>query len=208
MGLFSWFKKREDAKPAGRSSSSSSGGSGGSGGGGSSGGAQGFARTDARPLGDDPMPGWQPAVIDEDDATGGAADAASASPPSAAATSSHPVEISCGDVAAQLDATRNKRIAFIDVRETWEFETRRIEGAHHVPLGTVTAHLDDLANLAMQHDLLVVYCEHGMRSLDATMLLRREGIDQARSMSGGMAAWAATIGRRMTSGSADPNDED
>jgi rhodanese-related sulfurtransferase len=136
----------------------------------------------------DPMPGWKPSAdADEEEEAG------------------HPLEITCQEVERILEESTNKRVCFVDVRENWEHQNRRLENSHHVPLGTVSQRLDELADLAMQSDLMVVYCEHGMRSLDAAERMRRGGVDQARSLAGGMSAWASAIGKRMESGPVKPS---
>src|SRR5260221_235611 len=52
-----------------------------------------------------------------------------------------------------------------DVRESWEFETARIEGASLIPMGDIPsrAHheLDPEAHI-------IVYCHHGVRSMTVT----------------------------------------
>jgi adenylyltransferase/sulfurtransferase len=40
---------------------------------------------------------------------------------------------------------------------------------------------------------IVFFCHHGMRSLDAAAWLRSQGVDGARSMSGGIDRWSAEI---------------
>jgi len=77
----------------------------------------------------------------------------------------------------------------IDVREPWEYQTCFIEGAKLVPLNTLPA------NLTMFGDAgeVVIYCHHGTRSLNAAAWLRSQGVEGARSLTGGIDRWSAEI---------------
>ena len=97
-------------------------------------------------------------------------------------------EITPEDVKIAVD--RNDSFTLLDVREPWEFETARIEGATLIPMGDVPsrAHqeLDPEAHI-------VVYCHHGVRSMNVTAWLRQQGFDRAQSMAGGIDAWSRTV---------------
>jgi len=77
----------------------------------------------------------------------------------------------------------------VDVREVWEHQICRIEGARLVPLGAIAANLA----LFEQAEAVVLYCHHGMRSLDAAAWLRAQGVDGAKSLAGGIERWATEI---------------
>jgi rhodanese-related sulfurtransferase len=85
--------------------------------------------------------------------------------------------------------SRGEKFFFVDVREKWEFDTSRIEGAELIPLREVPA------NLARFEDAnhIVLFCHHGMRGLDAAAWLRSQGVANARSMAGGIDRWAADV---------------
>ena len=55
---------------------------------------------------------------------------------------------------------RGETIVLVDVREPWEYELCRIEGAKLVPLGSLAANVNDLLDV----DEVICYCHHGMRS--------------------------------------------
>ena len=84
-------------------------------------------------------------------------------------------------------------LLLVDVREPWEHELCRIEGAKLIPLGAIPASLA----LFEQAERVVLYCHHGMRSLDAMAWLRAQGIEGARSLSGGIDRWATEIDLRV-----------
>lgn len=80
----------------------------------------------------------------------------------------------------------------VDVREPWEWEIARIEGSRLVPLGQLAARLAELDPRAE----LVTVCHRGARSLMAQELLQGAGF-QARSLTGGIDAWAAEVEEGM-----------
>jgi rhodanese-related sulfurtransferase len=101
------------------------------------------------------------------------------------------IQIEPREVKQRLD--RGDKILIVDVREQWEFDACRIEGAKLVPLRTLPT---NLAAFDGAEDV-VVYCHHGMRSLDAAAWLRSQGVEKARSMAGGIERWATEIDPRV-----------
>jgi adenylyltransferase/sulfurtransferase len=81
----------------------------------------------------------------------------------------------------------------LDVREPWEYRIAAIEGSTLVPLGQLPARLAELPPRAE----VVAICHHGVRSLAAAELLRGAGFAGARSLAGGIEAWAVEIDRGM-----------
>jgi adenylyltransferase/sulfurtransferase len=77
----------------------------------------------------------------------------------------------------------------LDVREPVEWDIVHLEGATLIPLMTLPARVGELDPRAE----LVVYCHHGMRSLQAVEFLRAAGFSHARSLAGGIEAWAEEI---------------
>ncbi len=84
---------------------------------------------------------------------------------------------------------RGDVLLLVDVREPWEYEICRIEGARLLPLGTLPANLA----LLEEAEEVVLYCHHGMRSLDAAAWLRAQGVVGARSLAGGIERWSREI---------------
>ena len=78
---------------------------------------------------------------------------------------------------------------FVDVREPWEHQTSRIEGSTLIPLREVPANLTRFREASE----VIVFCHHGMRSMDAAAWLRSQGIERVRSMSGGIDRWSAEV---------------
>jgi rhodanese-related sulfurtransferase len=46
-------------------------------------------------------------------------------------------------------------------------------------------------------DQVICYCHHGMRSLDVAVWLRSQGVENARSLSGGIDRWSREIDPTM-----------
>ena len=90
------------------------------------------------------------------------------------------------EVKRRLDS--GAKMLLVDIRQEWEHKTCRIEGATLVPMETMGAHLP----LFEAAEEVVLYCHHGVRSLNAALMLRQQGI-AARSMSGGIARWSEEI---------------
>ena len=97
------------------------------------------------------------------------------------------LEIKPQELKARFD--RGEKLVLVDVREPWEYELCRIEGARHIPLGSLAASLQTLPDV----DEVICYCHHGMRSLDAAAWLRLQGFEKARSLAGGIERWSMQI---------------
>jgi rhodanese-related sulfurtransferase len=84
---------------------------------------------------------------------------------------------------------RGEELMLVDVREQWEYDLCKIPGAKLIPLGALPANLNALLDAAD----VICYCHHGMRSLDAAVWLRQQGVESAKSMAGGIESWSAEI---------------
>lgn len=102
------------------------------------------------------------------------------------------------DVAA-LQAWRDsgQPLRLIDCREEDEFAFNRIEGGELIPLSRFAAEapakLPPSTALGDDAAPVVIYCHHGMRSLQATHFLRRHGVEKCWSLAGGIDAWSLQI---------------
>ena len=84
---------------------------------------------------------------------------------------------------------RGDKLILVDVREPWENATCRIEGSRLIPMGTIPANLQSLDT----GEDVICYCHHGMRSLDVAVWLRGQGLENAKSLSGGIDRWSAEV---------------
>jgi rhodanese-related sulfurtransferase len=101
-----------------------------------------------------------------------------------------PLEITPQEVKQRLDA--GETLVLIDVREPGEFQLARIEGAELIPMRTVAAELLRLEAQAGEAPL-IVFCHHGIRSLNVVNWLREQGVSACQSMAGGIDRWSLEI---------------
>jgi rhodanese-related sulfurtransferase len=101
------------------------------------------------------------------------------------------MEITPAEMKERLD--RGENFLLVDVREPWEHELCRIEGAKLIPMGSIPANLQALD---VDEDV-VCYCHHGMRSMDVTVWLRGQGVQRAKSLAGGIERWSLEIDQRV-----------
>lgn len=97
------------------------------------------------------------------------------------------IEISPGQVKERLEL--GEEFLFVDVREPWERDTASIAGSVPIPLGEIPAHLGEFE----EANEIVLFCHHGMRSLEAAAWLRSQGVAGAQSMGGGIDRWAIEV---------------
>ena len=101
-----------------------------------------------------------------------------------------PLEISPQEVKRRLDS--GETLNLIDVREPHEFAQAKIEGADLVPMRSVPGELQSLEARAEKAPL-IVFCHHGMRSLNVVSWLREQGLENCQSMAGGIDAWSLAV---------------
>ena len=104
--------------------------------------------------------------------------------------SSVPLEVGVQET-QRLMAEKGADLRLVDVRDPEEYEFCRLAGAELIPLLTLTA--DVPAKLPDKDADIIVYCHHGMRSMQATEQLRAMGYPNARSMAGGIDKWSTEI---------------
>jgi adenylyltransferase/sulfurtransferase len=98
------------------------------------------------------------------------------------------MEIAPQELKQRLD--RGERIRLIDVREPHEYQIARIEGAELIPMLRIP---QALPSLGADRAPVIVYCHHGVRSLDAAHWLREQGVDNCLSMAGGIDRWSLEV---------------
>jgi len=95
------------------------------------------------------------------------------------------LEIHPQEVKRLLDS--GEAVRMLDVREPFEHEQASIRSAQLIPMREVPQSLD---KLRAGDGLLVVFCHHGIRSLQVVEWLRRQGVDRCASMAGGIDRWS------------------
>lgn len=101
-----------------------------------------------------------------------------------------PLEVEPLDVKRRLDA--GEKLHLIDVREPHEFALAKITGAALIPMRTVPGELQELDARADEGPL-IVFCHHGVRSLNVVHWLREQGVEACQSMAGGIDAWSRVV---------------
>src|SRR5215471_285508 len=95
--------------------------------------------------------------------------------------------ISARELKRKIDACEPCEL--IDVREVFEYEIARINGAKLIPLGEIADRTDELPRERM----IVVHCHSGQRSAQAVRLLRQRGFANIYNLEGGIDAWSDQI---------------
>src|SRR5580698_976871 len=93
-----------------------------------------------------------------------------------------PFEVTPQELKKRIDA--GEKLSLIDVREPFEHAICRIEGADLIPMRQIPGELQTLEARA-DEGTLVVFCHHGVRSLNVVNWLRQQGLEACQSMSGG-----------------------
>lgn len=81
-------------------------------------------------------------------------------------------------------------VVVLDVREPWELDTAQMTHHKHIPMNEIPARFSQELS-AEKHT--VVVCHHGVRSMNVTLWLRRQGYEQVQSLAGGIDRWARQI---------------
>ena len=79
-----------------------------------------------------------------------------------------------------------ERFELIDVREPFEYEIARIDGAKLIPLGEIAERVDELD----REQPIIVHCHSGSRSAQAVRLLQQRGFANVYNLEGGIDAWS------------------
>ncbi|HVR44147.1 MAG TPA: molybdopterin-synthase adenylyltransferase MoeB [Thermoanaerobaculia bacterium] len=101
------------------------------------------------------------------------------------------MEIAPGELSERM--RKGAGALLLDVRETWEWDVSRLEGAEHVPMGRLQ---EELERLPREREI-IVYCRSGSRSARAAALLRNAGFRDVKNLSGGLARWSLEIDPSM-----------
>ncbi|MFM7630399.1 MAG: ThiF family adenylyltransferase [Alphaproteobacteria bacterium] len=106
--------------------------------------------------------------------------------PDAPCVTRHPHDVRVMDVAQALLCS--EETVFLDVREPFEWRSGHITGARHLPLGHLLAEGGALDDLPLNAPI-VVYCQHGIRSLTGAAHLQRLGYTNISHLEGGFVRW-------------------
>lgn len=97
-------------------------------------------------------------------------------------------EITASELKVALDT--GQPVFLLDVREPHEVEIAAIPGTDAViPVGSLSDRLGEIGTVKP----IVVYCRSGVRSARALDTLRASGVDNVRSLRGGILAWSRDV---------------
>ncbi|MEO6036259.1 MAG: rhodanese-like domain-containing protein [Verrucomicrobiota bacterium] len=99
------------------------------------------------------------------------------------------LQITPSELAEKLRAPLPPRL--LDVREQEEHDLVALPASTLIPLGQITSRVDEIA--AWQDEEIVVYCHHGIRSLNAIAQLRHLGFTKLQNLAGGIDRWTTEI---------------
>lgn len=98
-------------------------------------------------------------------------------------------QITATELKRYLDKTAHPPL-LLDVREIWEYERCRIEGAQLVPMRDIPS---QAGRLDPERETVVI-CHHGIRSFSVARFLEKElGFTNVINLTGGVAAWAREV---------------
>lgn len=95
---------------------------------------------------------------------------------------------------AQTLLAQQPNAILLDVREDNEIALCQIAGSLHIPMNLIPLHHNQLPD----DTPIIVYCHHGIRSLNVARYLEHLGFEQLYNLTGGIDAWAQTIEHNMT----------
>jgi len=84
---------------------------------------------------------------------------------------------------------RGEKMEIIDVRETFEHEVARIEGARLLPL----SRFPEWAGTLDPDAEIVFMCHHGIRSAQVCAYLARDGFMHLYNLAGGIDRWSSEV---------------
>ncbi|MDA7920424.1 rhodanese-like domain-containing protein [Verrucomicrobiales bacterium] len=102
-------------------------------------------------------------------------------------------EMTPNELQTLLSSNDSPVFRLIDCREIDEYAICRIEKAELIPLSRFAAEAPDKLIETEEPLPVVVYCHHGIRSMNATLFLRDKGLEKVWSLAGGIDLWSTQI---------------
>ncbi|MCP4849532.1 MAG: sulfurtransferase [Verrucomicrobiaceae bacterium] len=104
------------------------------------------------------------------------------------------MEISAPEL-KRLITENAEAIHLIDCRDAEEWRLCHIEGSELIPLSEFAQKTADWDPADKRKK--IIYCHHGIRSLQATIFLRTKGFEDTYSLQGGIDAWSVEVNPMM-----------
>ncbi len=103
------------------------------------------------------------------------------------------IQISPGDLASKIRDGELPRL--LDVREVEEHRFVSLPNSTLIPLGELSSRVEEIEN--WKEEAVVVYCHHGIRSLNAIAQLRHFGFTRLQNLAGGIDRWSTDVDPSM-----------
>ena len=101
-----------------------------------------------------------------------------------------PIEMDARKVKELLDEDDDEdKPILLDVREVSEHQFCRIEGSVLIPMSEMKERYSEVP----KDRLVLVYCHHGMRSMQVVRYLRTRGWSKVSNVRGGIDAWSNSV---------------
>jgi len=81
----------------------------------------------------------------------------------------------------------------IDCREVDEYALVKIDGSQLYPLSIFASLVEQELSHEPKSKEIIIYCHHGIRSLNATYYLKDQGFTNVKSMQGGIDYWSIYV---------------
>ncbi len=102
-------------------------------------------------------------------------------------------QLSPKEVEAWLKSAQPPKL--LDVRQPEEHELVSLPGSLLIPLGELYSRAEELE--AWKEQDVVVYCHHGIRSLNAIGQLKHLGFSKLHNLAGGIDRWSLEVDRAL-----------
>ena len=99
------------------------------------------------------------------------------------------LEIDCNTLKARIDS--GEKFLLLDCREREEHQLVSLQAAELIPMSEMQQRNQELE--PHRETEIVVYCHHGIRSLQVTKWLLQQGFSNVKSLAGGIDQWAQEI---------------
>src|SRR5690242_11382262 len=99
------------------------------------------------------------------------------------------LQISPVELAEKLRSSNPPHL--LDVREPEENQFVALPGSLLIPLGELAYRADEIEG--WKNEEIVVYCHHGIRSLNAIGQLKHFGFTNLRNLAGGIDRWSTDV---------------
>jgi rhodanese-related sulfurtransferase len=103
------------------------------------------------------------------------------------------LQISPKDLAQQLQSENPPHL--LDVRQREEHDLVALPNSTLIPLGELIFRAEEIDDWKDQE--IVVYCHHGIRSLNAIGQLQHLGFKQLRNLAGGIDRWTTEVDPKL-----------